>query len=336
MNNSPLISIITPVYNVERYLVQCIESIIAQTFQEWELLLIDDGSTDKSGAICDEYALKDERIRVLHKENSGQADSRNVALQHAKADLIGFVDSDDWIEADMYDILYHTLVNNQADISICGYYWDYKDRMEASCSGGGITVYHCNEALNLILEDKEIKSFLWDKLFCRKVITDLLPKSYYYEDYATLFKWFIKAEKIVCCWKPEYHYRQRRGSTDHDRDPLKKYHFFVAEQERYHYLREHRLLPERLEEFAAKVVMIGVQETKGIARYAKDRTKAFYYIQKIRLELRQYLPVDYRYLGIKRYVRLWKLQHFLSWYVWSMRFSELFKFGNRSKGNYYE
>ena len=100
-----MISIITPVYNVEQYLRQCIESIIMQDFQDWELILVDDGSTDKSGVICDEYALKEERIRVLHKENSGQADSRNVALQLAKADLIGFVDSDDWIESDVYCII---------------------------------------------------------------------------------------------------------------------------------------------------------------------------------------------------------------------------------------
>ena len=271
MESSPLISIITPVYNVEQYLRQCIESIIVQDFQDWELILVDDGSTDKSGAICDEYALIEGRIRVLHKENTGQADSRNVALRLAKADLIGFVDSDDWIESDMYSVLYHTLIKNQADIAICGYFQDYKNVSEASCATGELVVYNQDEALNLILEDKVIKSFLWDKLFRREVITDLLPKSYYYEDYATLFKWFINANRIVFCQKPEYHYRQRKGSTDHDADPRKKYHFFVAEQERYNYLQKHHLLLERSKEFAAKVVMTGIQETKGIARHAKDR-----------------------------------------------------------------
>ena len=280
MESSPLISIITPVYNVEQYLQQCIESIILQDFQDWELILVDDGSTDKSGAICDEYALKEARIRVLHKENTGQADSRNVALQLAKADLIGFVDSDDWIESDMYSVLYHTLIEEQADIAICGYFQDYKDVSEASCTTGEVVVYNQDEALNLILEDKVIKSFLWDKLFRREVITDLLPKSYYYEDYATLFKWFINANRIVFCQKPEYHYRQRKGSTDHDADPRKKYHFFVAEQERYNYLQKHHLLLERSKEFAAKVVMTGIQETKGIARRAKDREKDLYYIKK--------------------------------------------------------
>lgn len=336
MESSPLISIITPVYNVEQYLQQCIESIILQDFQNWELILVDDGSTDKSGAICDEYALKEARIRVLHKENTGQADSRNVALQLAKADLIGFVDSDDWIESDMYSVLYHTLIEEQADIAICGYFQDYKDVSEASCTTGEVVVYNQDEALNLILEDKVIKSFLWDKLFRREVITDLLPKSYYYEDYATLFKWFINANKIAFCQKPEYHYRQRKGSTDHDADPRKKYHFFVAEQERYNYLQKHHLLLERSKEFAAKVVRIGIQETKGIARREKDREKDLFYIEKIRQELQQYLPVDYRELGLKRYIRLWKLQHFLPWYIFSLRLSQLFVFKKGNKKTYYE
>ena len=336
MESSPLISIITPVYNVEQYLRQCIESIIMQDFQDWELILVDDGSTDKSGVICDEYALKEERIRVLHKENSGQADSRNVALQLAKADLIGFVDSDDWIESDMYSVLYHTLIENQADIAICGYFQDYKDISEASCAIGEVVVYNRDEALKLILEDKVIKSFLWDKLFHRKVITDLLPKSYYYEDYATLFKWFINANKIAFCQRPEYHYRQRKGSTDHDADPRKKYHFFVAEQERYNYLQKHHLLLERSKEFAAKVVMTGIQETKGIARRAKDWEKDLYCIKKIRQELQQYLPVDYKELGLKRYIRLWKLQHFLPWYIFSLRLSQLFVFKKRNKKMCYE
>lgn len=336
MESSPLISIITPVYNVEQYLQQCIESIILQDFQDWELILVDDGSTDKSGAICDEYALKDKRIHVLHKENTGQADSRNIALQLAKADLIGFVDSDDWIEPDMYSALYYTLTGNQADVAICGYFQDYNDAAEASCTSGDLAVYNRDEALKLIIEDKVIKSFLWDKLFRREVITDLLPKAYYYEDYATLFKWFVNVEKVVFYQKPEYHYRQRKGSTDHDEDPRKKYHFFLAEQERYNYLQKHRLMLERSVEFAAKVVMTGIQETKGIARRARDREKGLYYIKKIRQEIRAYLPVDYKELGLKKYIRLWKLQHFLSWYIFSLRLSQLFVFKKKDKKRYYE
>ena len=116
MHKKPLISIIIPVYNVERYLPQCIDSIIAQTFHDWELILVDDGSTDRSGAICDEYSLKDTRIRVIHKQNSGQADSRNIAIQMAEAELVGFVDSDDFIHRQTYEIALKTAEKYNADI----------------------------------------------------------------------------------------------------------------------------------------------------------------------------------------------------------------------------
>ena len=334
MKNTPLISIITPVYNVEKYLRQCIESIIVQDFEEWELILVDDGSTDKSGAICDEYALKEERIRVLHKENTGVADSRNLALQLAKADLIGFVDSDDWIEPDMYSVLYHTLIDNQADIAICGYFANYKNYSKPTFTTGEVVVYNQNEALRLLSEDK-FHSQIWDKLFRREVITELFPKSYYYEDLATLFKWFINADKVAFCKKPEYHYRQRGSSTVYDSDPLKRYHLFWAERERYDYLQKHHLLPEISKKLSVKLVKIGIIVTKGIARHGKDKEMVLYYINRIRQELRQYLPVSYKELGLRRYFRLWKLQHSLTWYIFSMRLGGLFV-SSKSKHDLWE
>ena len=99
---NPKISVIVPVYNVEKYLHRCVDSILAQTFNDFELLLIDDGSKDKSGAICDEYAAKDSRVRVFHKENGGVSSARNLGLENAKGDWIIFIDSDDWIADDMF------------------------------------------------------------------------------------------------------------------------------------------------------------------------------------------------------------------------------------------
>ena len=116
----PKISVIVPVYNVEKYLRKCIESILNQTFREFELILVDDGSTDSSGKICDEYALKDSRIKVIHKENGGASSARNAGLDVAKGEYIGFVDSDDWIEMDMYGELYRLIKENNTDISVCG------------------------------------------------------------------------------------------------------------------------------------------------------------------------------------------------------------------------
>ena len=108
-NEAPLISVIVPVYNVEKYLAKCIDSIIAQTYTNLEILLVDDGATDSSGAICDEYAQKESRIRVIHKENGGLSDARNRGIAEARGEYLGFIDSDDYIDVDMYELLYNLI-----------------------------------------------------------------------------------------------------------------------------------------------------------------------------------------------------------------------------------
>lgn len=115
----PKISIIVPVYKAEPYLKKCIDSILNQTFKDFELILVDDGSPDRCGEICDEYALKDSRIKIIHKENGGQSSARNVGLDIAQGEYIGFVDSDDWIEPDMYKKLFKVLKNDNVDMAIC-------------------------------------------------------------------------------------------------------------------------------------------------------------------------------------------------------------------------
>ncbi len=116
------ISIIVPVYKVEPYLRKCVDSILAQTFTDFEVILVDDGSPDNSGKICDEYASKDSRVRVIHKENGGLSSARNAGIDVARGKYLGFVDSDDYIEKDMYELLYDNIVKEQADLSICGIY----------------------------------------------------------------------------------------------------------------------------------------------------------------------------------------------------------------------
>ena len=115
----PKISIIVPVYNVEQYLAECIESIKDQSLTDIEIILVDDGSPDNSGAICDDYALKDDRIKVIHKKNGGLSSARNAGLEVAIGEYIGFVDSDDWVDGEMYEVLYKNAVENQAEIAAC-------------------------------------------------------------------------------------------------------------------------------------------------------------------------------------------------------------------------
>ena len=111
-----LVSIIVPVYNAERYLHRCIDSVLAQTYTNFELLLINDGSKDNSGEICDKYAVKDSRIRVFHKENGGVSSARNMGIDEAKGEWLSFIDSDDWIEPTMYEKMLQELIGNNADI----------------------------------------------------------------------------------------------------------------------------------------------------------------------------------------------------------------------------
>lgn len=116
-----MISVIVPVYNTEKYLDRCIQSILAQTYTDLELLLIDDGSTDSSGAICDKYAEQDSRVRVFHKANGGVSSARNIGLDNAKGEWIGWVDSDDYIDEDMYEQLYNAAMSKNVDIAYCNY-----------------------------------------------------------------------------------------------------------------------------------------------------------------------------------------------------------------------
>lgn len=330
MGKCPLISIIVPVYNVEKYLRQCVDSIVAQTFPDWELLLVDDGSKDSSGAICDEYAAADSRIRVIHKENGGQSDSRNVALREARADLIGYVDSDDWIEPDMYAVLYRTMKDTGADISICGYFTSMVDNERPSCNGGNIHVYDRDEALLHLLRDRQIKNYLWDKLYKRKVITADLPKSVSYEDYATLVKWFASSETVALCDKPEYHYRQRRSSIDHDYNYERKWQFYLAEKERCAFIRESGLLPEIGDELDARVVRAGISQAKDISR-SRNNDEAIRYIERIYDDLNATYDLGTVSVGLKSWWRLCLLRFSRKCFMNAMRFSHMFVFGNLSK-----
>jgi glycosyltransferase involved in cell wall biosynthesis len=116
-----MISVIIPCYNSEKYLRECVESVLRQTYADLEIILVEDGSTDATSAICDEYASRDLRVTVLHKKNGGLSDARNAGIRLSKGEYIGFVDSDDWVEPDMFEALYNGLTLNDCDMSVCGF-----------------------------------------------------------------------------------------------------------------------------------------------------------------------------------------------------------------------
>ncbi len=181
-----LISVIVAVYNIENYIEKCIQSILDQTFTELQIILVDDGSTDGSGRICDSYANKDKRVQVIHRENGGLSAARNTGMEIAKGDYIAFVDGDDWIEPEMYEKMAGQATLHNADLVACRYRCIYKD-YEKDDSTGVITIYE--KPLEMLIQYlKEDESFLiqhaaWNKLYRKELlVNERFPEGEWYED----------------------------------------------------------------------------------------------------------------------------------------------------------
>lgn len=208
-----LISVIVPVYKVEKYLEKCIESIIKQTYTNLQIILVDDGSPDNCGKICDEYAKKDSRIEVIHKINGGLSDARNVGINRANGRYIGFVDSDDYIKEDMYEKLINLIKEYDADISICNLYDVIDGKEYVRNKDNGIHEYSRIDILKEILLDKNIQSYAWNKLYKKELFDEIkYPIRKKYEDIGTTFYLFEKCNKIVVISEPEYYYLKRADS----------------------------------------------------------------------------------------------------------------------------
>lgn len=211
-----LISIVIPVYNVEKYLSKCLNSIRKQTFKNLDVILIDDGSTDRSGKICENYCKKDSRFRVIHQENRGQAAARNLALDIAKGKYVCFVDSDDYIEETMIEKLYNSITNDNADIAICGYNRvnEMGELTKTFLPFHSERILSKQEAVLEVLKDTHLFSFLWDKIFKKELFEDVkFPENKLFEDVATVYKVIQKAEKIKAIPLALYNYVERSSST---------------------------------------------------------------------------------------------------------------------------
>lgn len=209
------ISIIIPVYNVRNYLEQCIASVLAQSIDNYELILVDDGSTDGSGEMCDNYAASHSNIVVLHQKNSGQAAARNNAIKIAKGEFLGFVDSDDWIEPNMFKLMLEAAYLYSADMVLC--------RLQKVLDNGVVTeiVGYDKEFLMTkidatmeILKDKDMPSFPVNKIYKKKLFDGVeYPLDRFFEDTATTYKTVYKAEKVVAIPYIGYNYRFNPDST---------------------------------------------------------------------------------------------------------------------------
>lgn len=208
-----LISVIVPVYNVEKYLKKCIKSIMSQSYTNLEIILINDGSTDNSGKICDELKEQDKRIKVIHKSNGGLSDARNAGLKIANGKYIGFVDSDDYIAEDMFETLYNINKKYNSDISIVSFYEIYKDKVIGVRDSKKLQELTKIDAMKELLIDTNIQSYAWNKLFRRELFEGLeFPTNKNFEDIATTLLLFEKANKVVLLEEPKYYYVRRDDS----------------------------------------------------------------------------------------------------------------------------
>lgn len=229
-----LISIIVPVYNIERYIGECIKSILCQTYPKIEILLINDGSTDRSGEICQNYAQIDSRIKVLIKENGGLSSARNYGIKHAAGDYYLFVDGDDTIEKDMCQILLNLLKKKKAEIAISSMY-----RGEKKVKKERIQKYTPKSAIKQMLKEKTFNTSACGKLFRKEVFNGIwFPEDKIYEDLATIYKVFHKAEKIIFYNVPLYYYRKREGSIMQQRFHKKKLDIIGISKEQIEFLKE--------------------------------------------------------------------------------------------------
>ena len=208
-----LISIIVPVYNVEQYLEKCVDSIINQTYKNLEIILVDDGATDSSGKLCDELAKIDNRIKVYHKENGGLSDARNYGVERATGEYIGFVDSDDYIDAEMYEKLYEAIKKENVDVAECNLKIIYPEREELFTEQNYYNVCTKQEYLEEYLKIEKIFGSVWTKLISRKIAKELLfPKGKLYEDTYYAYDLINVANSFVLIDSPSYNYLMRENS----------------------------------------------------------------------------------------------------------------------------
>ena len=230
------VSIIVPVYQVEKYIRQCVDSILAQTFSDFELILVDDGSRDKSGQICDEYAGLDERVKVIHKENGGLSDARNKGMDRASGNYFMFVDSDDYIAPTMIECLYESIMNENADIAVCNYlYYFENDRSKNSAtniksevlSGAEIFYKRKNE------RNYGIWTVAWNKLYKSEVFGNIRFRfGKYHEDEFWANDIYQMDIKVVTIPECLYYYRQRDNSIMGKKNFARNIDILEALQER--------------------------------------------------------------------------------------------------------
>lgn len=230
---SPKVSIIIPVYNVEKYLERCINSVSNQSYTDIEIILVDDGSTDNSGMICELHAKKDSRIKVIHKKNGGLSDARNAGVAIASGQWISFIDSDDWIEEYFLENLVKEAEKNQCEIVGCSYRKVFEDSEYYSVDNRyNLRIYENDEIMSNLIDNK-IQQVVWNKLYKRSLLEGIFfEKGKYHEDEFWSYQVLAKVSRYVEIDYVGYNYLQRANSIMGEQYSLKRLHAVEAKIQR--------------------------------------------------------------------------------------------------------
>lgn len=306
MDRRPLISVIVPIYNVETYLNNCIESIVNQKYNNLEIILVDDGSTDNSFSLCNIWALRDSRIKVLHKKNGGLSDARNAGLQIAKGDFIAFVDSDDWIEDGFLQKLYSAILQSDADIAECSVRFvdeDGKTIKERSVKNGS-KILQKVEALQALILENGVYQTVWNKLYRRAVIDDIFFEvGKCNEDEFWTYKVIDNAESIILVDCPLYNYRQRQSSIMGKGYTIKRLDGLFARFQRIDYLKKYESLYKLSRQ---QFVMDCLWNLQSVLIYLAGTEKEYAKEYILNL-LRSVNRVTLREMTVKRKYQIWIL-----------------------------
>lgn len=226
------ISVIISVYNTEKYIKRCLNSLVHQTYENLEIIIVDDGSMDSSYKICRQFQKKDCRIKLFHQDNSGQSAARNLGLKKVTGEWISFVDSDDWVEPDFYSVFFDKMRCINADIYVIGSFSVYKNGKKRRVMEIEDSRYSNMEAITLLCENKRMTGFVYDKLFKKKLFDDLyFVEGRTYEDTEISHRLFSRANQVVSISQYKYNYFQRDDSTVHVKINILDWYW--ALQERY-------------------------------------------------------------------------------------------------------
>ena len=273
MNSIKMISVIVPVFNIEQYLEKCIESIVNQTYRNLQIILVDDGSTDKSGEICDAYAQKDSRIKVIHKQNGGLSDARNYGLEKAEGDLLSFIDGDDWIHPQMYEIMTDAIEKNSADMAVCQYQQTDEKSFLRRIDTSRLS-YTIVSGTRAMTDMSNIYPMAWNKLYRREIFDNLrYPVGKLHEDEYVIHKIFRKTDKIAITEESLYFYEVREGSITSGINIKRIEDSFQAYTERVDFCRE-----EKWEDALPAVVN----------QYCDFCLRTYYNLQKKEIDSKEY------------------------------------------------